>query len=209
VCTDFPFLGLRRTIAHIQTCFFTTGSTNNRWPHFLETLDKAPHLIRHVHHIEIVDMMPGPTETLVAISRFPITHLKEISLHFCNSIVPSVSAAQQLLSSPTLRRATIYVYGMDPSRFLERCSPSLRHLEYWEDARPNSPERLPPATNSSPSIPLESLRIPLPTSVGFRAWRTHPLSLEFLKAKGLGYRQRAGFTRVSNLCTGSSNDPKS
>ncbi|KAJ7144164.1 hypothetical protein C8R44DRAFT_973811 [Mycena epipterygia] len=136
---------------------------------FKEVSDASPHLIRHVHRLD-VDANRLSIEIFLAICNFPFPHLDSAALS-CN-VLPHLCtlALQNFLSLPTLTHLRINCYATDPSAFApiwDRCSPSLRHLELAYQPESNggfgSSHHLPP------SIRLESLCITT-TDVSLSIW---------------------------------------
>ncbi|KAJ7144174.1 hypothetical protein C8R44DRAFT_973814, partial [Mycena epipterygia] len=151
---------------------FGVHSTRNR--RLCARLRKSPHLIRHVHQLDIQPTWPFATRIFSAICEFPFTILDELSLVF--RLTPSlVPALQQLLSVPTLRHTRIDCSLEDLSIFpqiWDRCS-GLRHLELKSHPTLrhgfNSTHPGPPSP-----IRLESLSI-IMISGGLCHWLMHPV----------------------------------
>ncbi|KAJ7117021.1 hypothetical protein C8R44DRAFT_791839 [Mycena epipterygia] len=174
------------TQSHIFRCLSlrNPSSTRRRWAQFQEALNLSPHLLFHVHQLDIDDLGLS-TDTFSAICNFPFTHLNGASVSFSYLAGPHMLAVQQLLSLPTLCRVRLNCRNKQPCAFSSiwnRCSPSMRHLELIHDQKYR--EWLSP-TQSSPSICLQSLRLKLPVrTVAASDWlkqTMYPFALSDLK----------------------------
>ncbi|KAJ7144187.1 hypothetical protein C8R44DRAFT_865157 [Mycena epipterygia] len=149
----------------------STEESRQLWSQFKEVYDASPHLIRHVHRLD-VDANRLSIEIFLAICNFPFTHLDSAVLS-CNALPQSCTLAlQHSLSLPTLTHLRINCHATDPSAFAliwDRCSPSLRHLELAY--QPKSSGEFDSSHHLPPSIRLESLCIT--TTDAVRDWLTH------------------------------------
>ncbi|KAJ6587631.1 hypothetical protein DFH09DRAFT_1274498 [Mycena vulgaris] len=144
------------------------------WSRCRATLHASPHLIRHIHRLELHPRRIS-AETLSAICNFHFTHLKEAYTPNFTLSWPLALGIRQLFSLPSLRLVGITCRFAEWATFLqiwERCAPDIKHLDLT--CHQIAPQILVPILQS-PSTPirLEALRI---TAVeGLRDWVHHPL----------------------------------
>ncbi|KAJ7095525.1 hypothetical protein C8R44DRAFT_380318 [Mycena epipterygia] len=160
------------------TISFMASVTGNerRCVRFQETHDAAPHLIRHVRQLKmVITDREASAKTLLAISKFPFTHVQHLHLRLYGSNPARTLALQQLLSLPTLCRLQMEVRDCDAQTFYpvwERCSSRLRHveleLEIYSKYELNYPQPRPV------TVRLESLDLRTSASVGLCHWLIHP-----------------------------------
>ncbi|KAJ7779745.1 hypothetical protein B0H16DRAFT_1499736 [Mycena metata] len=125
------------------------------WSRLQDALHRSPHLIRHIHHLELIATLPS-------ICGFPFTHISSIVIRFEALLDEEKALAlQQLFSLPTLRRITFQCNSAVRTVWLkvwERVSPTIKHLHIgcWEGNRGPSD-----ALSTLPATPinLDSLRI--------------------------------------------------
>ncbi|KAJ7116906.1 hypothetical protein C8R44DRAFT_791639 [Mycena epipterygia] len=157
---------------------------------FLATLEKSPHLIRHVRQLQVMRagrLSTRSTDPFPAICHFPFTHLDRVDVTLSLSEASCILGLQQLLSLPTIRRAKIACHFVDPSHFAQiwdRCSPRLAHLAIFYS---QSPKDFPPSQSPPSYIRLQSLDFgEMMASAGLRDWLTHPLCpFDFSRIKHL------------------------
>jgi hypothetical protein len=105
-------------------------ATEEWWLRFHETLTNFPHLLRLVHELALT---PSDTEAektfFTRICTLPFTHLDNVSILVST---PDAMALQRLFSYPSIHRLKFGTVIRDWSIFesiLERCSPTIRHLD--------------------------------------------------------------------------------
>ncbi|KAJ7118256.1 hypothetical protein C8R44DRAFT_190379 [Mycena epipterygia] len=153
---------------------FTVTNNERLWECLRWALDLSPHLIRHVHRLEMNNKGLS-TETFTAICNFRFTHLDGVSFPWLLLSPSCLPAVSRILSSPTLRCVRIHyrlTEAMPFSQIWDRCSARLKRLELQINAH-SAIDAAPHFTHHIPArIGLESLRI---TRVSDVRWLTHAL----------------------------------
>ncbi|KAJ7184747.1 hypothetical protein C8R46DRAFT_1065049, partial [Mycena filopes] len=144
------------------------------WEHFIQTLSRSTHLIPHIRHLDLVG--------LTTLARFwdiqtiQFTHLQSVSVRYPGVLsLESIPPLQQLLSLPALRRLTLgcYVGAWGPFfQLWDRCSPSLREIQFLCQSPAGPPQNLPPPPFRRERITLTALHMNSSKTLDYDLMRT-------------------------------------
>ncbi|KAJ7133306.1 hypothetical protein C8R44DRAFT_22453 [Mycena epipterygia] len=133
VSRSWVYSAQARIFRRIAFVSINLAENERRWVRLHEALDTSPHLIGHIHQLNVYTLDNRlSAETLFALCNFPFTHLGTVSVDYDGLALSTALALQQLLSLPTLRHLRIKCYHMEPTifgRIWDRCSAGLRHLD--------------------------------------------------------------------------------